>query len=239
MDSTRALIRLLPSPSVPSSPPSPTSNPSTSFQSLFSHLVALITSRLHLSAKDATKQSSLLTSLTSQHSTDAALITSLTSQLAAARAKQGVVLSQQSALLSKYQTALSSLLDGAEEDVLNFNRRMKAEEEENERLYEAREAELVEEERRLREEWEAGLKEEWRVEAGVRRKVGLKEEEVQAIVDRYDAEMRWQEEVYADLSAVYEREREEARRLSLYFDRVRERTQRQGGGADSSPSAKG
>ena len=229
IDSTRALIRLLPHPPHAAAPASPSASSTTTsastsaFHSLFSHLVALITNRLQLSAKDASKQQTLLASLTSQHSTDTALLATLTNQLHSQRQRQALTLTQQSALLSKYQTALSSLLDTAEEDVLNFNRRMKVEEEENERLYEAKEAELVEEERRLSAEWEAGLREEWRVEAALRRKVGLKDGEVQAVVDRYDEEMQWQEDVYAQLSSVYEREREEARRLAVYFDRVRER----------------
>ena len=233
MDSTRALIRLLPPQASVAGPPSPTAGGSavsaslSAFHALFSHLVALITARLQLSAKDAAKQQTLLTALTAQQSSDATLIASLTAQLQSARQRQSATLSQQSALLSKYQSALSSLLDTAEEDVLNFNRRMKAEEEESERLYEAKEAELVDEERRLQQEADDGLKDEWRAEAAVRRKVGLKEAEVAGLVQRYDDEMQWQEDVYNDLSHVYERERQEARRLTAYFHRLGQRRDRE------------
>jgi hypothetical protein len=222
MDSTRSLLRLLPSP-----PAAAASAPQSPFYVLFSHLVALITTRLHLSAKEASKQQQLLSTLTSQQTADAASIASLTHQLAAARQHQSLALSQQEALLRKYQSQLSSLLDGAEEEALTFNRRMKEEEEESERLFDSRQAELETELQRLRDvELQEGQREEWRLEAGMRRKLSVKEEEVQAVIAKYDADMSYQHELYHELSTVFQREREEATRLRLYFDRVKERKDR-------------
>ena len=240
IDSTRSLLRLVPRPhyqgATHSQPRTASGSHSSgvslaavsgaqqAFYSLFSHLVALMTSRLHLSAKESDKQQHTLHALHTQHSHDTQSLQQLSQQLTVARSQHSSSLTAQHALLVKYQLALTNLLDGAEEETLNFNRRMKADEEENERLFEGKQSELSDEERRRRLEGvEQAIADEWAKEEAMRRKVAIKHDEVARVIAQYDGEMEWEEAVYNQLSALYEREREESRRLATYFERVKER----------------
>ena len=233
IDSTRSLLRL--TPSLAHSQPHSSSAHTTAvqgaqqaFYNLFSHLVALMTTRLHLSAKESDKQQHTLHALNSQHSHDTQTLHQLQQQLNTARTQHSTSLAQQHALLAKYQAALTNLLDSAEEETLNFNRHMKADEEENERLFEGKQSELSEEDKRRRVEGlELGVADEWQKEEAMRRKVAIKKDEVARVVAQYDQEMEFQEEVYCELSKLYEREREESRRLALYFERVFERERKE------------
>ena len=236
IDSTRSLLRLVPPPHSQghsqqysgSGGMSAVQGSQHTFYSLFSHLVAQMTTRLHLSAKESDKQQHTLHSLNTQHAHDTQTLQQLNQQLNSARTQHTTSLAQQHALLAKYQAALTNLLDSAEEETLNFNRRMKADEEENERLFEGKQSELNEEEKRRRVEGlEQGIADEWSKEEAMRRKVAIKQDEVARVIARYDAEMEWEEEVYKELSTLYEREREESRRLALYFERVKERERKE------------
>ena len=226
IDSTRALLRLAQPQAAAST--APLQGTASAFYRLFSHLVALVTTRLHLSAKESDKQQHTLHTLHTQHGHDTQTLQQLTQQLHASRSQHSTQLAQQHALLAKYQAALTNLLDSAEESTLNFNRSMKAEAEENERLFEGKQSELSEEAQRRRVEGvEAGMAEEWAKEEAMRRKVAIKQDEVARVIAQYDAEMEWEEEVYTELSRLYERERDESRRLALYFERVRERERKE------------
>ena len=237
IDSTRSLLRLVPQPHYQAGRSQQLSGNTQlaavqgtqqPFYSLFSHLVALMTTRLHLSAKESDKQQHTLHSLNTQHGHDTLTLQQLTQQLTTARAQHTTSLAQQHALLAKYQAALTNLLDSAEEETLNFNRRMKSESEENERLFDGKQSELTEDQKRRRAEGlEAGIADEWTKEEAMRRKVAIKKDEVARVIAQYDSEMEWEEEVYKQLSTLYEREREESRRLALYFERVRERERRE------------
>ena len=225
IDSTRSLLRLAPRPQqLGSGSIGPASGSQHAFHSLFSHLVALMTTRLHLSAKESDKQQHTLHALTTQHTHDTQTLQQLNQQLSTARSQHSTSLAQQHALLAKYQAALTNLLDGAEEETLNFNRRMKADGEENERLFEGKQSELSNEEQRRRTAGlEQGVADEWSKEEAMRRKVAIKQDEVARVVEQYDSQMEWEEAVYKELSTLYEREREESSRLAIYFERIKER----------------
>ena len=236
IDSTRSLLRLVPRPHYDGHSQQHTTSGNIAavqgaqqtFYSLFSHLVALMTTRLHLSAKESDKQQHTLHALTTQHSHDTQTLQQLTEQLHTGRSQHSTSLAQQHALLAKYQAALTNLLDSAEEETLNFNRRMKADGEENERLFEGKQSELSDEERRRRVEGlELGIADEWTKEEAMRRKVAIKQDEVARVIAQYDAEMEWEEQVYKELSTLYEKEREESWRLALYFERVKERERKE------------
>jgi hypothetical protein len=202
-------------------------NSSLDFINTFARLRKLVYHKLRISAEEELAMKEQLEKLQEDEEEDKKRLQDLTDALAIERSDHKQELAAKDRKIMRLRKQLEQLTNKTKADRASFKKKMHTEAEAFDNVYETTKKGLTKQLETVEKKLDDDGGSHWSEEQSNHRKKFNRAKEVEALIIKYDCDMKEKQDAFTELTRVYGEEKEELAALSEYFGKVHKEKQRQ------------